>query len=548
MRKLSVLTSLAVLALLTAPVVNAATLLAVDPPDVNIGPGTTASDTFNLDDFFNSTAGTVGYTATGASVNGSLATVDGLANVGTTSAAFTGTNGTDTLTVNSSVFVSAFNIGNAPDINNNNRLSGIAPGNQFANLISAGGSFSSSLPLSNLPQGGGGGGAGSPGGVTGGGVSGGAALIATIASVGLNTDPVSGLRERTVNGDIAAWTNGQLTIDFTADGNYTVTAGDSVAGNHIVTLGASAAGGTDAVHLLAAAATDVPLTNFGGGTVTVAPGETNLMFDPAVSIPVNGGAATVVLNYNLSSKAGATLAVIGFDGAVAFQAVSFSNSGEANLQAGTNKNLATSFTVNSGSVIPAVQLNNAGSAPITLTINSIKVASAGPLTDFALNPNATVVTSDFGGRLPDGIINDILGSGADPAAFDAGNNFASALGEGSMKLAGAAGTSNASIIFAAPQGEVAAEAYVQRVGAASADSALAMVITDGGATSISGFKPGGSIPETGWTKVTVSGTITGGSPQAFLVIQAAGFNANIDDVSVRVITDKPEHFDADLLG
>lgn len=548
MRKLSVLTSLAALALFTAPVAKADTLLAVDPPDINIRPGTTASSTFDLNDFFNSTSGSISYTATGGSVTGSVATVDGLANAGTTGANFTGTNGTDTLTVSSSVFVSSFNIGNAPDINNNNRLSGVAQGNKFANLIAAGGSFSNSLPLTNLPAGGSGG-PSSPGGVTGGGVTGGAALIATIASVGLNTDPVTGLRERTVNGPVASGTNGQLTVALKADGTYSVTAGASVAGNNIVTLGASAAGGTDAVHLLAAAARDVPLAGFGGGTVTVAPGApAALLFDPSVSVPVNGGAATVVLYYTLSSTAGATLAVIGFDGAIAFQSVSFSNSGTANLQAGTNKGLATSFTVNSGSVIPAIQLNNSGSAPITLTINRLTVASAGPLTDFALNPNATAVSSNFGGGLPAGIINDILGAGAAPAAANAANNFSAASGSGSMRLAGAGGSSNASIIFAAPQGEVAAEAYVQRSGAASADSALAMVITDGGATSISGFKPGGSIPETGWAKVTVSGTITGGAPSTFLVIQAAGFNANVDDVSVRIINDKPEHFDADLLG
>jgi hypothetical protein len=521
--------------------------LAVDPPDINIAPGTTASDTFNLDDFFNSTSGAVSYSAvSGGSVNGSAASVDGLANAGTTGAVFSGSNGTDTLEVSSSVFVSTFNIGNAPAINNNNRWSGVTGGNKFANMLAPGGTINSALPLTNLPSGGGSGPV-SPGGVTGGGVTGGAALIATIASVGLNTDPVTGLRERTINGPVAAGSNGQLTVSLSADGTYSVVAGDNFSGNHIVTLGASSSGGTDAVHLLAAAATDVDLTNFGGGTVTVPAGQSSLLFDPAVSVPVNGDAATVVLYYTLSSTAGANLAVIGFDGAIAFQSVAFSNPGAANLEAGVNKGLATSFSVQSGSVIPAIQLNNAGTAPLTLTINRLTVASAGPLTDFALNPNATAFVADFGGGLPAGIINDILGSGAAPAAANAANNFSSNSGSGSMALNGVGATSNATFGVAAAGGEVVAEAYVQRSGAADAGSALAVVITDGGATSISGFKPGESIPTTGWEKVTVSGT-TSGALNGFLVIQAAGFNALVDDVTLRVLTDKPEHFDADLLG
>jgi hypothetical protein len=448
------------------------------------------------------------------------------------------------------VFVSSFNIGNAPDINNNNRLSGVAQGNKFANLIAAGGSYSSSLPLTNLPAGGGGG-PSSPGGVTGGGVTGGAALIATIASVGINTDPVTGLRERTVNGPVADGTNGQLTVALNADGSYSVTAGASVAGNHIITLGASAAGGTDAVHLLAAAATDVAATSLaplGGApltsnTVTVQPGSFSLVLGPEV--PVNGGAATVVLYYTLSSTAGVNLAVLGFDGALAGETVSFSNPGASNLQAGSNKGLATSFTVNGGKIIPGFQLAvAAGSPAVTVTINRLTVASAGPLTDFALNPNATALSSDLSSLT--GISGNVLGEAGTvgPTASTA-NNFSTAAGSGSMRLTGTGGIANAFVTVPVPQGEVALECYVQRVGTGT--GALAMVLTDGAGTSINAFKPASSIPTTGWAKVTVSGTVTGGTT-GFFVIQAAGFDVNVDDVAVRIITDKPEHFDADLLG
>jgi hypothetical protein len=416
-------------------------------------------------------------------------------------------------------------------------VSGVAGGNRFAWFISPGDSFSSSVPLSNLPQGGG------SGGGTGSGVTGGAALIQTIASVGINTDPVTGLRERVINGDVASGSNGGLTASLSPDGNYTVAASDSFVGNHIVTFGASGAGGTDAVHVLASSSVTLgaPIV----GTHTVAPGESALVFDPALSVPVNGGAATVALYYNASSVDGVAIAAIGFDGALDSSTVAFSNSSGANLEAGAVKGLATSFTVTSGSIIPAVQVFNGGSAAVTVEIVKAMVASAGPLHDFALNPNSTAAYNDFSAGI-EGIVPDILGAGAAAPAADGGNNFASGAA-GAMSLPGAGGFSNGSIITTSAVGEVAIEAYVQRVGAADAGSALALVATDGGATSISVFKPGSSVPEGSFMKVTGSGTVSAAG-QIFLVIQAAGFNAIVDDVSLRSITDAPEHFDADLLG
>ncbi len=538
MRKLSVLTSFAALALLAAPVANADTLLAVDPPDVNLAPGTTASDTFDLDDFFNSTAGDISYTVSGGSANAdNVATVDGLADVGSTTFSVEGTNGTDTLTVSSSVFVSTFNITNGPDINNNNRWVGVDGGNKFAQFLAPGGSFSSSVPLGNLPQGGGGG-TGSPGGVTGGGVTGAAALIQTIASVGLTTDLVTGLRERTINGDVASGSNGQLTVELNADGSYTVTAGDNFSGNHIVTLGATAAG-TDAVHVLASAATELGAPFVGTHTATAdAPA---LVFGDGSPIPVSGSMATVTVYYQ-TSDANAVIAAVGFDGALAGETVSFTNSSGAQIDAsGTVKGLATSFTVTSGSVIPAVQVASSGGS-VTVDVVRMTVASAGPLHDFALNPNHTVPLS-VSADSTDGWIADILGSGASGPAADSASNFASA---GSLALNGSGGIANAATQTLLPGGEVAAECYVQSGGG---EGAFALALTDGAGFSLQATKLPSQLPADGWQKVTVSGTVaSGGVDAAFLVVQAAGFDALVDDVVVRAIDDKPEHFDADLLG
>jgi hypothetical protein len=328
-----------------------------------------------------------------------------------------------------------------------------------------------------------------------------------------------------------------------------VVASDNITGNYIVTLGASSGGGTDAVHLLVSAGTDVDANGFAGlkggtvsgGVASVAAGADELFFGAPIAV---SGEATVVLYYSVSS-ADVAVAVIGFEGVLG-GAVSFSNASGSNIEANANKAIAVSMTSNGNSVIPAFQLASTG-GPATITVNRIVVASAGPLADFALNPNAT---ANLGANASStaGWIADILASGASGPGTSGDNNFESASGSGSMSLDGAGGVSNASVIFAAPQGEVAAEVYVKRSGGADAGSLLAVVITSVPQATISTFVSGGAISDSSWSKQTVSGTLSVADPGAILTVQAAGLNAVVDDISVRIITDKPEHFDADLLG
>ena len=564
MRKVRVITSLAaVLALMVIPV-GAETLFGTEPPDVQLAPGSTANDTFDLNDFFDTTTGTISYTATGASVNASgVASVFGLPNPGTTQATFTATQGANSLTANSSVYVSNFSLGNTPAIDNNNKIAGVAGGNLFLNLVpNRGGSVSSVLPLTNLPSGGG---SASPGGVTGGGVTGAAALIATIASVNVVSNDVTGLRSRVVNGPIVAESDGSaaipnvLTATLNADGTYALVGGTSFNGPLTVTLGARAGASADAAHLVVARAADVALSSLtsintgqalaANGQVTIAPGASDLFQAPAVAV---NGRGSVTLWYNASAVNGVAIAAIGFDGALAFQSVSFANaSGPANLQPGQVKALSVDMTAGTSSIIPAFQVFNGGSSAVTVTISRVAVGDVGPVTDLAVNVNAKAALGVDGSIANvNGWIPDVNGQGASGPVAESPNHYASASGSGSMALngKGGVGIANGTVITSLKRGSAVAEAYVHRVGDADAGAAFAMVITVPGQNSISAFKPGSSLPTEGWLKVSAGGTLSADAAQAFLTIQCAGVNAHVDDVSIRVVGDKDNHFDAALLG
>jgi hypothetical protein len=527
MRKMPVLTVVslaAVCGLLAAPV-SADTLFATDPPDIQLAPGATADQTFDLDDFFDSTGGTVSYTATGATVGADgVASVFGLSNPGSTKASFTGTNGAETKTVSSDVVVSSFRLGNRPAVDNNNRLAGVAGGNWFVNWLTPGSTFNSRLPLTGLPSG-----SGTPGGVTGGGSTGGAgaALIATIANVGVNENPETGLRSRSINGSIATGAgsanSGSLTATLNADGSYSLVAGANYSGAQIVTLGARSGASVDAVHLLAAKATDVTsLTTLEGtavtlpGSVTVPAGAAVLAYGAAVPVNTN---AQISLYANTPS-ATVNIAAIGFDGALAFQGVSYTNPGGSNIQASALKCYGTAIRTTSNSVLPAFQVFNAGTAPVTVQIERLVVVDSGPLIDYAVNLNA-VAALPVSGTIPDGNgwIPDILAAGAKAPTASTANHF---VGGGSLSLDGTGSFANASVISALGQGTAVAEAWIQRVGAADAGSNFTLNLTDGGANSFQANTPGAAIPTTGWWKTQASGTLSAAAPQVFLTVQAAG--------------------------
>lgn len=542
MKKMSILTVsvLALCGLLIAPV-QAATVFATDTPDVMLAPGQSGDNIFDLDDFFD---GADSYSATGGSVNADgVASVFGAATPGTLEASFTGGD----VTVTSTVVVSDVMIGNGPAIDNNNRLAGVPGGNVFVNGIAPGSSVGSAMAL-DLPAGGGG---GTPGGVTGG-----AALVATIGQVSLSTAP-TGLRVRESSqvasgaGEVSA---GGLTATLNADGTYTLAAGDNFEGAWIVTFGAGSVG----VHMLAAQATEIALEqanfivqpagtapaatlNFAGGQLTVnaGAGAGNLLIASA-PVPV-GEYAIVSLDY--SANAAANIAAVAFDGALGPDTVAYTNPGGANIDtSGAVKNIALSVRSTAGSINPAFQVFSAAGA--TVTIHSFKVIHARPLPDYALNVNAEAYSNDLATIA--GFNGDVLGAGAGGPTQSTANNFTAATA-GAMALAGAGAFANAGTSVSVGAGTVVGECFVQRSGAAEAGSAFAFVITDGVTNNLSTFVPGAAVPENGWLKVICAGTQST-DLNGLLVVQCAGFNGAVDDISVRVIADQDAYFDATLLG
>lgn len=550
MRKVPVLASLAaVLALLAMPV-GAETLFGTEPPDVILAPGSTADSAFDLNDFFDSTAGEISYEATGGSVDGSVASVFGLDNPGMTMATFTASDGQETLEVMSDVYVTNVAISGKPDINNNNRIAGVEGGNMFLNLLTPGSSASGSVSVSGFTPGGG----GTPGGVTGEGVTGAGALIATIGSVSLETGP-TGLRSRVATADVDAGASATMN----ADGTYEIATTDAFASAVVATLGAWAGDTGDAFHVVAAPATEVSLDGavtvpagdapgtLEGNVVNVGPNQGLLVALGAVE--VSGEYAEVEVHYSADNVDGLSIAAIGFDGALDGGVVTFANaSGPANLESG--KIVSVNVKVLSGSVIPAVQVFNGGSAAAAVTIEGIMVGEVRPLADYALNPNATADLVDpagsgavIDGSMADltGWLADVNGQGAVAPVASEENNFAAAA-SGSVALNGEGSLSNATAMVMLGQGAAIAEAYVMAGDAGT----FAMVLTSPTQNSVSTFKAASQLGD-GWTKVSVGGTLSG-DVASFLTIQAAGGNMMVDDVKVRVITDAANQFDANLLG
>jgi hypothetical protein len=568
MRKVSVLSLSVAAALgLMASTVQSATLIGGDLPDVRLAPGQSGDNIFDLNDFFSSSAGTITYTAgAGGSVNGSMASVFGGQTPGKSTATFTASAGGETLTSEVNVFVNSFTIGNAPDIANNNRLAGVAAGNLFLNALTPGETLNSAMNITGLPAGG-----SSPGGGTGAGGTGAAALIVTIATVDITRTNGVIVHDHPVvaSGAGTASIPNQLTVTLNQNGSYTLTAGNAISGDYLVSLGASSGGTVDGFSIVAAQAVAVNLTaagtlaqvptlgtgasatfGAGGATVTV-PGGAALLLVDQTPIPVSGGVATISVDVTTPST-NANIAVVGFDGALVGDRIAYTNPGATNLQANARKNISTTIRPTSGSVLPGVQVFNAGTAALTVTIHSMEVVMANPIPDYANNPNARA-------DLPvPGSIAGITGWGFNIAAtanaigpvLSTENNFASTSSQGSLALNGgtaASGVANAFVQVAVGQGEAVAECYVKRTGAASDGDFFAIVYTDGGANSFASFNPASAIPQDSWMLAQASGTLSAAA-NGFLVVQAAGFDAVVDDVQVRVADDNDAWFDAELLG
>jgi len=561
MRKMPVLTIVglaALLGLVAAPA-QAATVVANDTPDIRLAPGGTV--VFDLANFFDAVTGSLTYTAEGGTVTGSMVQVFGGDTPGRSVAKFTATSGAGSATVESVVQVSSFAIGNKPAVDNNNRIPGLAGGNIFYNALVPGTTVNSAAALTNLPQGGG------P--VTPGGATGAAALIATIGSVQM-TYAETGLRQvaRSIvaTGAGSASANG-LTATLNADGSYSLAAASNFTGAWIVSLGATAPSGADSANLLAAQAIAVGMTDAAAWLVMPA-----LASAPQANLTVANGAATVtadagsgvlaILNTPIAVTAGQTvslvvdyttnntginLALVAFDGAPG-AGTKFTNPSGTNLEANVSKNLSISFVNMSGNVYPCFQVWNGSSSAATVTLTNMKVVLAGPVVDYAFDPNAALALPVDGSMTSiAGWSSDLLAQGAAAPAASAANHFTSAAGAGSMSLPGKGKIANAFIQVNLVKGTNVAECWVQRVGEPDAGAAFVLVMTDGAATTAQSFVDGAAVPTNSWAKVCAVATL--GQPGTnFLLVQAAGLDANVDDLSVRIVDDKDAYFDAGLLG
>jgi hypothetical protein len=508
MRKVPVLTAVSLLAICSLAIapVYAGTAMANDPPSVSLTPGANAPDAFNINDFF---VDPTGASITGGSLDAEgSATVDGSASAGVLDYSISAGSESG----EAKVWVSADKFGNRPAIDGNNRIVGQTDANWFVNWIVPGSSVSSKAPLGNP----GGGSSGTPSGSTGGG----GALAASVGEVSLSMEGTWYKRSS------GSSTSTGITATIDADGNYTITAA-AEASAAIVTF---SAGSADAVQVLAAPVVEVgaPVT----GSRTVPAGGTDFQVGEAVSV---GEYAQLSAYYNASSVDGVAIAVIGFDGVLDGSTVNYSNPSGSGLEAGVLKCLGTSVKSTSGSIIPAIQIFNGGTADITVDIAKFVVADARPLTDYAINPNN--VTAEDSLDTIDAIVGDILAVGAVAPVGDAG----------AMLLNGAGGVSNGTLLAALNKGTAVAECWAQAVGTPDAGSVFVLTVVDGGPTSFATFLPGSSLPTSDWLKVQTMGTIQADLPQAFIVVQAAGLNARVDNLMVRQIDQDDNQFDANLL-
>lgn len=505
MRKMPVLTMVCLVSLgLAAAPSFAGTGAANDVPDIVLSAGETSS--FDLADFFSE--GPYGLSG-GGTIDGSVVTVDGSASPVT----FTGGADSD----DSEVVISSFVISDI-EVDDNNRIVGKDGGNIFYNPIVPGGVIESKVNLTGLPEGGG---SGTPGGETGA-----AGLIATVA---------------TVDGVVTEVGDALVPV-LNEDGSYSVTAGADFAGTWIVTLGAVDGASKDAVHLLAAEAVAADVASFTGipagtpqlpeatlanGVVTADAGQAILAYGPAIEVGAPGDVVTLTADY--TATASANVALVLFDGALG-QILAHTNPSAGNIATGVTKSLSMSMVTYTGTVIPGFQVV-ARDAASTVTIANMAVVKAGPVTDYALNKGATAFADNF----DDGDISDwgsdILATGTViPPTADAG----------AMKLAAAGGVANAHMAVPLQAGTAVAECFVSASGAGRFD----LVLTDGGALSSETFVSGIGAEA---SKVIAVGTPSAPTT-AYLVVQASGMDAMVDDVCIRIVDEPAGAADLSLLG
>ncbi len=391
-------------------------------------------------------------------------------------------------------------IGNAPSVNDNNRVVGMSGGNIFMNGIVPGGSAGSSVNL-GLPAVG----AGTPGGGTGA-----AGLIAAIG---------------TADGAILAYGAGSasangLTATLNADGSYSLATDASFSGAYVVGLGV----GPDIVPVVAAEAVAVGSLN---GTYTVASGVAQLVpAGAAVAVGDAGSMVTVSADVTTSSTA-ANIAVLGFDGAVAGNTVSYTNPGGPALEANVAKNIATSFVSQTGSVVPGYQIFNAGSADVTVTIANFMVIKAGPVAAYAPGTMDLPLTT--------------LGSNLFGAA-----GYADAVTQGTKAEIAASGglTGNAFANVTVPKGEVTVSCVAFTANAEAGSTIVVTLVDLGGGFNFASFVDGTAIETQ--ADISTSGTNSIDGAGAIVVVQSTG--ADLTATGLAVTASVNGSVDPGLLG
>jgi hypothetical protein len=385
---------------------------------------------------------------------------------------------------------SVFAAGNAPSVNDNNRVVGVAGGNIFYNGLVPGTSASSMMNL-GLPAGGG----TSPGAGTGAAMASIAGLDKKVVASGAGTVNANGL---------------QATIN--ADGSYNLVAGADFKGAWIVSFG----NGGDGAQLAAVEAAKVDIA----ASVTVEAGKSVLWFASAPVAVTAGSEVTVSLNYNTPSGT-VNIAAVAFDGGIDGSAVKYTNPGGAVIASGVKKNVATSFVSTTGSVFAGYQVYNGGAAAVTVQLSDLKVVKGGPVTAFATAVDVALPA---------------LNTWAGNILADAGTVGPVAAGAG-LKLPGAGGNANAYAMATVGVGELVARA---KVAGAGTGTFVLTVVDAAGAYSFASFVPAASVA----TKdVVTSGTVNAGT--AIVVVQATGFEATVNSVTLKGAKDG---FDAALLG
>lgn len=400
-------------------------------------------------------------------------------------------------------------VGNAPDANDNNRVASVAAGNIFFNGVVPGDSIASVANLEGLV-----GGSGSPDGATG------AALIATVAEAdgamveGVGVDPM-----------------------IEADGSYSVATSADFSGAYIVSFGDASGNGASLVVASAIAAdvadmTLIPVAAYAQAGVDVADGVVTVTAgaDEAVlaiagmTAPIAAeGVVTISVDYE-SDVADLSLAVIGFDGAVAGTTPGYSNP-IGGLAVGTVKTLAISMLASSGAIVPAVQVYNPTGAAATISFSNLQVIAGGAVTDYAAGAaNATLPAfAEWGGNLTQ--------------AADQGMPEATA--DGIALNASAVAAVNAFTLLNVTAGELTAEAVFTAANNEAGDFFVVM-FTDGAANTIASYAQA----ETG--AVVAAGTISADTT-GYLVVQAAGFDAAVSEVVLTQVADGTA-FDPALIG